>query len=79
MTDPRHASDTFFLLAAEDWRLHEADQFPQKQLLQAFMAEADMPLNQSPGHIGTSSSQLTAAVAEDCENSSQYLEDLVRI
>ena len=79
MTVPRNASDTFFFLAAEDWRLYEADQLPQEQLLQASMAEAGVPLSQSPGLSGSSSSQLTAAVAEDCENSSKHLEVLVRI
>ena len=79
MTVPRNAFDTFFLLAAEVWRLYEADQLPQEQLPQAFTVEAGVLLSQSPWLSGSSSSQLTAAVAEEFENPSQHLVDLVQI
>ena len=61
MTNPRHASDTLFFLAEEDWRLYEDDQLPQEQLFEASMEEAAVSLSRSPGHGGSSSSQPTAA------------------
>ena len=55
MCDPRHADDTLFLVAEEDFRLYEADQPSQAALLWA-QAEAG-PLSQSPGKGASSSSR----------------------